>query len=172
MCSDEDSAVVELGEGSAWALHLLNQQSPDAVAALLTTVNESMDRVAMHGRTQVRPRGAGRRSRPAAAGRAHPASLSQRDLRGADARRGGRRVRQRVHARGARRSVSRRHPPLSRGEARRQWPRAAFSRRPPAASEASSTRVSYAGPMFKKALALESGETHTAAPFVWADLAV
>ena len=37
------------GKDSAWALHLLNQQHPGAVAALLTTVNEEMDRVAMHG---------------------------------------------------------------------------------------------------------------------------
>ena len=37
------------GKDSAWALHLLNQQYPDAVAALLTTVNEAFDRVAMHG---------------------------------------------------------------------------------------------------------------------------
>jgi uncharacterized protein (TIGR00290 family) len=37
------------GKDSAWALHLLNQQYPGAVHALLTTVNEAMDRVAMHG---------------------------------------------------------------------------------------------------------------------------
>jgi uncharacterized protein (TIGR00290 family) len=37
------------GKDSAWALHLLNQQHPGAVAGLLTTVNEAMDRVAMHG---------------------------------------------------------------------------------------------------------------------------
>lgn len=37
------------GKDSAWALHLLNSQHPGAVAALLTTVNETMDRVAMHG---------------------------------------------------------------------------------------------------------------------------
>jgi len=37
------------GKDSAWALHLLNQQYPGAVAGLLTTVNEAMDRVAMHG---------------------------------------------------------------------------------------------------------------------------
>jgi uncharacterized protein (TIGR00290 family) len=37
------------GKDSAWALHVLNQQHPGAVAALLTTVNETMDRVAMHG---------------------------------------------------------------------------------------------------------------------------
>jgi uncharacterized protein (TIGR00290 family) len=37
------------GKDSAWALHVLNQQYPGAVGALLTTVNETMDRVAMHG---------------------------------------------------------------------------------------------------------------------------
>ena len=37
------------GKDSAWALHVLNQRRPGAVAALLTTVNESVDRVAMHG---------------------------------------------------------------------------------------------------------------------------
>jgi uncharacterized protein (TIGR00290 family) len=37
------------GKDSAWALHLLNQQYPGAVAGLLTTVNEAMNRVAMHG---------------------------------------------------------------------------------------------------------------------------
>jgi uncharacterized protein (TIGR00290 family) len=37
------------GKDSAWALHVLNLQHPGAVAALLTTVNEAMNRVAMHG---------------------------------------------------------------------------------------------------------------------------
>ena len=37
------------GKDSAWALHVLNQTHPGAVAGLLTTVNEAMDRVAMHG---------------------------------------------------------------------------------------------------------------------------
>jgi uncharacterized protein (TIGR00290 family) len=37
------------GKDSAWALHLLNQQHPGAVAALLTTMNAVVDRVAMHG---------------------------------------------------------------------------------------------------------------------------
>jgi uncharacterized protein (TIGR00290 family) len=36
------------GKDSAWALHVLNQTHPGAVAALLTTVNEAVDRVAMH----------------------------------------------------------------------------------------------------------------------------
>jgi uncharacterized protein (TIGR00290 family) len=37
------------GKDSAWSLHVLNQQHPGAVAGLLTTVNEQVDRVAMHG---------------------------------------------------------------------------------------------------------------------------
>ena len=37
------------GKDSAWALHVLNQTRPGAVAALLTTVNGAVDRVAMHG---------------------------------------------------------------------------------------------------------------------------
>ena len=36
------------GKDSAWALHVLNRQHPGAVASLLTTVNEAVDRVAMH----------------------------------------------------------------------------------------------------------------------------
>jgi uncharacterized protein (TIGR00290 family) len=37
------------GKDSAWALHVLNEQHPNAVQALLTTINEAVDRVAMHG---------------------------------------------------------------------------------------------------------------------------
>ncbi|HTM02249.1 MAG TPA: hypothetical protein VL173_02000 [Vicinamibacterales bacterium] len=37
------------GKDSAWALHLLQRKHPGAVGALLTTVNEAMNRVAMHG---------------------------------------------------------------------------------------------------------------------------
>jgi uncharacterized protein (TIGR00290 family) len=36
------------GKDSAWALHVLRQQHADAVGGLLTTINESADRVAMH----------------------------------------------------------------------------------------------------------------------------
>ena len=36
------------GKDSAWALHMLNQQHPGSVASLLTTVNEAVNRVAMH----------------------------------------------------------------------------------------------------------------------------
>ena len=36
------------GKDSAWALHRLNETYPGAVGALLTTVNEEFDRVAMH----------------------------------------------------------------------------------------------------------------------------
>lgn len=37
------------GKDSAWALHVLNQQHRGAVQGLLTTLNESAGRVAMHG---------------------------------------------------------------------------------------------------------------------------
>jgi uncharacterized protein (TIGR00290 family) len=37
------------GKDSAWALHLLNETHPGCVAGLLTSVNESVDRVAMRG---------------------------------------------------------------------------------------------------------------------------
>jgi uncharacterized protein (TIGR00290 family) len=36
------------GKDSAWALHVLKRTHPGAVAALLTTINEAVDRVAMH----------------------------------------------------------------------------------------------------------------------------
>jgi uncharacterized protein (TIGR00290 family) len=36
------------GKDSAWMLHVLHQQHPGAVAGLLTTTNETFDRVAMH----------------------------------------------------------------------------------------------------------------------------
>lgn len=36
------------GKDSAWALHVLNRLQPGGVGALLTTVNEAADRVAMH----------------------------------------------------------------------------------------------------------------------------
>ena len=36
------------GKDSAWMLHVLNRQHPGAVQGLLTTTNESFDRVAMH----------------------------------------------------------------------------------------------------------------------------
>jgi|1185.fasta_scaffold235540_2 uncharacterized protein (TIGR00290 family) len=37
------------GKDSAWALHILNLKRPGEVAGLLTTVNESVNRVAIHG---------------------------------------------------------------------------------------------------------------------------
>ena len=37
------------GKDSAWALHVLNRVHPGRVAALLTTINQDADRVAMHG---------------------------------------------------------------------------------------------------------------------------
>lgn len=37
------------GKDSAWTLHVLNQTHPGRVGALLTTINDAADRVAMHG---------------------------------------------------------------------------------------------------------------------------
>jgi uncharacterized protein (TIGR00290 family) len=37
------------GKDCAWALHVLNETAPGCVAALLTTMNEEANRVAMHG---------------------------------------------------------------------------------------------------------------------------
>ena len=37
------------GKDSAWTLDVLNRTHPDAVGALLTTINDDADRVAMHG---------------------------------------------------------------------------------------------------------------------------
>lgn len=37
------------GKDGAWALHVLNARHPGAAAALLTTMNGAVDRVAMHG---------------------------------------------------------------------------------------------------------------------------
>src|SRR5216683_1113983 len=36
------------GKDSAWTLHVLRQQAEVEVVALLTTINEAFDRVAMH----------------------------------------------------------------------------------------------------------------------------
>ena len=36
------------GKDSAWMLHTINQEHPNAAAGLLTTTNEAFDRVAMH----------------------------------------------------------------------------------------------------------------------------
>ncbi|HTH25921.1 MAG TPA: hypothetical protein VL919_12465, partial [Vicinamibacterales bacterium] len=36
------------GKDSAWMLHVINQEYPNAAAGLLTTTNQAFDRVAMH----------------------------------------------------------------------------------------------------------------------------
>ena len=36
------------GKDSAWMLHMINQEYPNAAAGLLTTTNQAFDRVAMH----------------------------------------------------------------------------------------------------------------------------
>jgi hypothetical protein len=100
------------GKDSAWALHLLNQQYPGAVSALLTTVNEAMDRVAMHGVRRSVLEAQARAARTAAARRAPSASVSERRLRSEDARGDCRRDGEWIHARGVRRSVPGGHSPV------------------------------------------------------------
>ncbi|MEZ5286207.1 MAG: hypothetical protein R2712_15630 [Vicinamibacterales bacterium] len=58
------------GKDSAWMLHVLRQQQPGAVHALLTTTNEAFDRVAMHGVRRALLGRAGLRCAPPAARRA------------------------------------------------------------------------------------------------------
>ena len=78
------------GKDSAWALHVLNQRTRAPSRALLTTVNEAVDRVAMHAvrrdvlEAQAAAAGLPLRVVPI------PHPCPERDLRGADARGGGR----------------------------------------------------------------------------------
>ena len=107
------------GKDSAWALHLLNLKRPGAVAALLTTVNESVDRVAMHGvRREVleaQARAAGLPLRVVPIPHPCPNEVYEARMRAAVARCRARRL----HACGVRRSVPRGHPPVPRGAAGR-----------------------------------------------------
>ena len=208
------------GKDSAWALHVLNQQHPGAVAALLTTVNEAVDRVAMHAvrrevleaqaraaglplrivpiphpcsnevyeeRMRRRGRRRGRatdsptsrsatcfsRTSGAIARNASPAPGSSRCFRCGASRRaalagqmiaGGLRARLvvRRHAR-ARRVVRR---PRVRSRAAGAICRPAID---PCGENGEFHTCVYAGPMFAAPLQLETGETVTREPFVWAD---
>lgn len=209
------------GKDSAWALHLLNQQYPGAVAALLTTVNEAMDRVAMHGVRrsvlEAQARAAGLPLHVVHIPHPCPNEIYEAQMRAAvadacasgfthaafgdlfleDIRRyredklagtglaplfpvwgiptgqlaeqmveGGLRARlacvdtRKLHARFVGREFDR--------TLLRDLPESVD----PCGERGEFHSCVYAGPMFKQALALESGESHTAAPFVWADLAV
>ena len=122
--SNEDLLSWSSGKDSAWALHVLNRSIPGAGAALLTTVNEAVDRVAMHAVRAM----CSRRRRAAAACRSSSCRFrirarmrsTRRGCAGGRRRGGGR-----VHARRVRRSVPRGRAPLSSGAAGRHGPRAA-----------------------------------------------
>jgi uncharacterized protein (TIGR00290 family) len=209
------------GKDSAWALHLLNQQYPGAVAALLTTVNEAMDRVAMHGVRrsvlEAQARAAGLPLHVVHIPHPCPNDVYEAQMRAAiaDARANGfthaafgdlflediRRYREEKLAgtgleplfpvwgiptgelaqqmidgglRARLACVDTRK--LDGSFVGREFDSALLRDLPsavdPCGERGEFHSCVYAGPMFKKALALESGETYTAAPFVWADLAV
>ena len=65
------------GKDSAWMLHVLRSEGLGEPAALLTTVNESANRVAMHARQDRGAAGAGGRRRPAADDRADPVTRAR-----------------------------------------------------------------------------------------------
>jgi uncharacterized protein (TIGR00290 family) len=209
------------GKDSAWALHLLNQQYPGAVSALLTTVNEAMDRVAMHGVRryvlEAQARAAGlplhvvhlphpcpndvyeARMRVAideatANGFTHAAfgDLFLEDIRRYREEKlagtgleplfpvwgiptselaeqmidGG--LRARIACVDTRR--------LDAGFAGREFDRFLLRALPPDVDPCGERgefhSCVYAGPMFKEPIALETGETHAVAPYVWRDLTV
>jgi uncharacterized protein (TIGR00290 family) len=209
------------GKDSAWALHLLNQQYPGAVAALLTTVNEAVDRVAMHGVRrsvlEAQARAAGLPLHVVHIPHPCPNDVYEAQMRAAiaDARASGfthaafgdlflediRRYREEKLAgtgleplfpvwgnptdqlaaqmidgglRARLSCVDTRK--LDGSFVGREFDRALLRDLPsvvdPCGERGEFHSCVYAGPMFETALALESGETHTAAPFVWADLAV
>jgi len=209
------------GKDSAWALHLLNQQYPGAVAALLTTVNEAMDRVAMHGVRrsvlEAQARAAGLPLHVVHIPHPCPNDIYEAQMRAAiaDACASGfthaafgdlflediRRYRedklagtglaplfpvwgiptrelaeQMIDAGLRARLACVDTRKLDDRFAGREFDRTLLRDLPesvdPCGERGEFHSCVYAGPMFKEALALESGETHTAAPFVWADLAV
>jgi uncharacterized protein (TIGR00290 family) len=209
------------GKDSAWTLHLLNQQYPGAVSALLTTVNEAMDRVAMHGvRRSVLEAQARAARLPLHVVRIpHPCpnEVYEAQMRAAiaDARANGfthvafgdlflediRRYREEkltgtgleplfpvwgiptndlaeqiidggLRARLA--CVDTRR--IDAGFAGREFDRFLLRDLPaevdPCGERGEFHSCVYAGPMFKEPIALQTGETHAVAPYVWRDLTV
>ena len=95
-------------------VHTLRQRGVE-IGALLTTINEAAQRVAMHAVRVEVGAGAGGCARASALARADPVAVPERGLRGSDARRGRARGRRGVHARRVWRPVPRRHPQVPRG---------------------------------------------------------
>ena len=209
------------GKDSAWALHLLNQQYPGAVAGLLTTVNEAMDRVAMHGVRrsvlEAQARAAGLPLHVVHIPHPCPNDIYETQMRAAvaDACANGfthaafgdlflediRRYREEKLAgtgleplfpvwgiptnelaeqmmdgglRARLACVDTRK--IDASFAGREFDRALLRDLPraidPCGERGEFHSCVYAGPMFKESIALETGETHTVAPYVWTDLVV
>jgi len=207
------------GKDSAWALHLLNQQHPGAVAALLTTVNVAMDRVAMHGvrRSVLEAQAHAARLPLRVVHIPHPCpnDVYEAQMRAAiaDARANGfthaafgdlflediRRYREKKLAgtgleplfpvwgiptnalaeqmidgglRARLACVDTRH--LDERFAGREFDRSLLHDLPaavdPCGERGEFHSCVYAGPMFKEPIALDIGETHAVAPYVWRDL--
>jgi len=206
------------GKDSAWALHLLNRQYPGAVSALLTTVNEAMDRVAIHGVRrsvlEAQARAAGLPLHVVHLPHPCPNDVYERQMRTAiaDARANGfthaafgdlflediRRYREEklvgtgleplfpvwgiptgelaqqmidggLRARLA--CVDTRC--LDAGFAGREFDHVLLRDLPadvdPCGERGEFHSCVYAGPMFKEPIAIETGETHAVAPYVWRD---
>ena len=102
------------GKDSAFALHEVRRAGEFEVVGALTTVTETFGRVSIHGVRQEILRAQCEAAGLAAADRADPVSLPERDLRGADGRGGRERGARRHHPHDLRRSVPRRYPRLSR----------------------------------------------------------
>ena len=108
-------------------LHMLNQQHPGAAAGLLTTTNEAFDRVAMHAvRRELLNAQADAAGLPLHV-RAVAVAVLERAVRSDHAHGRGRVCARWLHARGVRRSVSRRRSPLSRDPPGRQRTRTVVS---------------------------------------------
>ena len=108
------------GKDSAWMVHTLRQRGDVEIGALLTTINEPAQRVAMHAvRVEVLQAQADG-ARVSALDGADSVAVPERGLRGGDARGGRARRARRLHPRGVRRPVSRGHPEVPRGAAGRQ----------------------------------------------------
>jgi uncharacterized protein (TIGR00290 family) len=207
------------GKDSAWTLHVLNQQYPNAVGALLTTVNAAMDRVAMHGVRrsvlEAQARAAGLPLHVVEIPHPCPNDVYEAQMRAAigDARANGfthvafgdlflediRRYREEKLAgtgveplfpvwgiptaqlaeqmiggglRARLACIDTRR--LDAGFVGREFDRALLHDFPAEVDRCGERgefhSCVYAGPMFKEPIALQTGETHTVAPFVWCDL--
>ena len=115
------------GKDSAWMVHTLRQRGDVEIGALLTTINESAQRVAMHAvRVEVLQAQADALGFPLWMVPI-PSPCPNEVYEEADAGGGRPRGARGLHPRGVRRPVSRGHPEVPRGAAGRQRPDAAVS---------------------------------------------